>query len=107
MTNTNVTVKSDLKLVVVLLVDDKNLCHIRSVDIKVGGNIIHRKQDEIRVGKELYQLEVPEGADKEVHYQITIQGDDGGSTIYNYVYTPDGKKSIINHYQIVMLAEGF
>jgi hypothetical protein len=93
MTNTNVTVDSELKLKLVHLVNDKNICHIRGVQIKVGaGNIIHLEdEDVLRVGKELYKLEPLE---EEMHYQIILFGDDGGNTTFNYVHKTDGKNSI-------------
>jgi hypothetical protein len=88
MTNTNVTVDSDFKLKVVHLVNDTNLCQIRGVEIKVGAKRI-LEQDEVRIDKELYQLTAPE---EEMRYQITLFGDDGQNTTFNYIHKTDGKK---------------
>jgi len=86
MTNTNVTVDSDFKLKVVHLVNDKNLCQIHRVEIKIGAKTI-LEQDEVRIDNELYQLKAPE---EEMRYQITLFGDDGENATFNYVHKTDG-----------------
>lgn len=88
--NTNVTVDADLKLKIVYLVIDKNLCHIRGVDIQVGNEkIIKVEQDAIRKGKELHQLK--NSKEEDFNYEVILLGDDGGNVTFSYVYKTDGE----------------